>query len=309
VRLILCCALCGGAVAGCGGGGGSATADSNVGDLVQAAFLSALTNATSGNGTTSYLDTFSIYDCPDQNTGVALDQATASDLQDQQGSMLFHCAVTMNVSSNSALAPGGSEGLLYYLQVSTGGKWDAKEQFLPITSQDVIPPCSGALCNEQVGNSPPSEVAGDENSGHVVGASSASSTTAAGTGTSPAGTSGSGATTPAGTSSATGQTGTASTGSGGTIPSSSVSDIGPSPCGYLPETSKARGINYMRGVGVSCATVRKVTVDSGFCGASLSCSVDGYSCKVGTAEGGVDSTGTCMNPQGDKVIYNTAGSP
>lgn len=94
-----------------------------------------------------------------------------------------------------------------------------------------------------------------------------------------------------------------------TIPPASVSDIGASPCGYVPPRPGARGINYLKGVGVDCATVRKVVVAAGFCGRTLTCSVDGYTCKVGTAEGGVDATLSCSNPQGDKLIANTAGSP
>ena len=175
------CAL---AVAGCGVGvGASSSASGNIGDAIQQSFISTLDNATSGNGTTSYSVEFTIYRCDDQTTGVPLDQLTGEELQNAQGAMLFHCALTRDVSSAYASAPSGSDGWLYYLEVRGGGKWDAKWQPLPVTTEDQIPPCSGAVCNLAIGKGPPNEVAGDEASGHVVTSGHTSSAPTAGTGT------------------------------------------------------------------------------------------------------------------------------
>ena len=68
---------------------------------------------------------------------------------------------------------GGS----YYVTVRAGGKWDAMWEPLPVTNQDVIPPCSGALCNNP-GSSPPDRLAGNEAGGHGLSRSHSSNSSA-----------------------------------------------------------------------------------------------------------------------------------
>ena len=69
-----------------------------------------------------------------------------------------------------------------------------------------------------------------------------------------------------------------------------------------------RAINYLAGESVGCATVKKVALDSAFCDNNASCTVDGYNCAESVVNDGLDIKVVCANTQGDKVIYNTAGS-
>ena len=84
-------------------------------------------------------------------------------------------------------------------------------------------------------------------------------------------------------------------------------------CGPIPASPGARGINYVQADGVDCATAAKIISDAGNAsacgGSSESCAVDGYQCKEGVVDNGFDVAGTCKDRSGDKVSFNTAGSP
>jgi hypothetical protein len=278
-------------VSGCGGG--SSGSNVNIGNSIQGAFLSALDNATTGNGTTSYTAQFTIYQCDDQNSGVPLDQLTTGDLASAQGSMLFHCELTRNVSSSVALAPSGSDGWLYYLEVKTGGNWDAQWEPLPVTSQDQIPPCSGALCNEPLGKEPPDHVTGDENSGHVVSSGGASTSSAASAPTATGRNSGS-----TGSSGTAGNSGASSTGNtGSTVPNASNSGSGPGmDCGTVkggPNDYQGATLTVYAKAGTSCARAMRVMTDlgagrgenhQGTSDATSYILVDGWTCPYGNMD-------------------------